>query len=182
MSPELLARCLEATLPRAVMWSRYLTSSMEEFEINTPVRQAAYMAQIGHESLGLRYMAEMWGPTEAQERYEPPSSLATRLGNTEPGDGRRFSGRGPIQCTGRFNYRKYGKLLNLELEQFPELLDDPSNACRVAACFWKTNGLNELADTDQFTLITKRINGGTNGLVDRKRRWEIAKNVLGAFA
>lgn len=182
MTPELIARCADARLTRAVMWSRHLNTSMQEFGIDTPARQAAYLAQVGHESGGLQWMEEIWGPTDAQKRYEPPGDLADRLGNTEPGDGKRFKGRGPIQCTGRFNYRKYGALLGLDLEQFPNLLEEPVNACRVSACYWKTNGCNELADAGDFVAITKRINGGTNGLVDRQRRWSLAKGALGVVA
>jgi putative chitinase len=181
MTPELIARCTDARLTRAAMWSRYLNASMAEFQINTPKRQAAYLAQIGHESGGLQFMAEIWGPTDAQKRYEPPSELAERLGNTQPGDGKQFKGRGPIQCTGRFNYRKYGALLGLELERFPQLLDEPANACRVAACFWKANGCNELADAGQFEAITRRINGGLNGQADRLRRWALAKYAVGVL-
>lgn len=178
MTPELIARCADARLTRAVMWSRPLNASMAEFGIDTPERQAAYLAQIGHESGGFRWMEEIWGPTDAQKRYEPPSDLARKLGNTQPGDGKRFKGRGPIQCTGRFNYRKYGGLLGLDLEQFPSLLDDPVNACRVSACYWKVNGCNELADAGDFVAITRRINGGTNGLDDRERRWALARGAL----
>ncbi len=151
---------------------------MIEFEINTPKRQAAFLAQVGHESGGLQWMHEIWGPTEAQERYEPPSALATKLGNTKPGDGKRFMGRGPIQCTGRANYRSLGVHLGLDLENKPELLDDPMNACRVAAAFFATRGCNILADVGAFKTITQRINGGFNGLEDREARWEKAKLAL----
>lgn len=179
LTPEMIGRCADARLTRAVMWSRHLNASMEEFGITTPERQAAYLAQIGHESGGFIWMSEIWGPTEAQLRYEPPSTLATKLGNTQPGDGKRYKGRGPIQCTGRFNYRKYGAKLGMDLEQFPQMLDEPINACRVAACYWADHGCNELADAGDFETITRRINGGTNGLADRMRRWELARGALG---
>src|SRR5258708_4383140 len=100
-----------------------MTATMAEFIIDTPIRQAAFLAQVGHESGGFVWMHEIWGPTEAQSRYEPPSDLATRLGNTQPGDGKRYMGRGPIQITGRFNYRLMGPKLGLDLEQFPALLE-----------------------------------------------------------
>ena len=79
----------------------FLQAAMAEFEIDRPARKAAFVAQLAHESGELRFMEEIWGPTPAQRRYEPPSTLAEKLGNTEPGDGRRFKGRGPIQITGR---------------------------------------------------------------------------------
>ena len=87
----------------------FLNHAMDMFEINSPMREAAFLAQIAHESGELKFFEEIWGPTAAQRRYEPPSDLAKRLGNTQKGDGRRYKGRGPIQITGRFNYRKYGQ-------------------------------------------------------------------------
>jgi putative chitinase len=124
-------------------------------------------------------MEEIWGPTPAQLRYEPPSELASKLGNTQPGDGQRFKGRGPIQITGRFNYKKYGELLGIDLCANPALAAAPEVAFATAGLFWQSNGLNALADAQQFVAITRRINGGTNGLEDRQRYYERAKAVLG---
>src|SRR3954465_5080236 len=87
-----------------------LAAAMTEFAIGTPARAAAFLAQIAHESGQLRFMEEIWGPTPAQGRYEPLSPLATGLGNTTLGDGKRFKGRGPIQLTGRANYQRFGDL------------------------------------------------------------------------
>jgi predicted chitinase len=157
-----------------------LNKVMEDFQINTPLRAAAFLAQLAHESGQLRFMEEIWGPTAAQKRYEPPSDLATRLGNTEPGDGKRFKGRGPIQITGRANYKRYGDLLGVDLIRNPDLAATPSIAFQIAATYWTTNRLNELADAGDFTTITRRINGGLNGLQDRLKFYDIAKNVLGA--
>ena len=157
----------------------HLHAAMEEFEINTPLRQAAFLAQLAHESGEFRYMEEIWGPTAAQKRYEPPSSLARRLGNTEPGDGFRYKGRGPIQVTGRDNYRRYGGLLGLDLEAEPEQAATPAVGFRIAGLYWQKNGLNELADKEWFKTITKRINGGTNGLEERRRYYERARTALG---
>ncbi len=125
-------------------------------------------------------MEEIWGPTAQQKRYEPPSDLAKRLGNTQPGDGFRYRGRGPIQITGRANYKKYGDLLSVDLVGNPDLAATPQFAFSTAGQFWKRNGLNELADVQDFITITKRINGGLNGLADRQKYYAIAKNVLGA--
>lgn len=138
----------------------YLAAAMEEFEINTKLRQAAFLAQIAHESGEFRYMRELWGPTDAQKRYEPPSEKAAELGNIYPGDGKRFLGRGAIQLTGRANYRKYGIFLRVDLENFPDMAAAPDICFRIAGAFWKKNGLNELAEKGEFKMITRRINGG----------------------
>ena len=160
----------------------FLLTAMAEFAIGTAARMAAFLAQLAHESGQLRFMEEIWGPTDAQKRYEPPSTLAARLGNTEPGDGRRFKGRGPIQITGRANYRRFGGLLGIDLVSEPARAAVPDLAFRIAGLFWAKNGLNELADrssADAFREITRRINGGLNGLADRERFYAVARAVLG---
>ena len=157
----------------------FLNKAMSEYDINTSLRASAFLAQIAHESLELKFMEEIWGPTSAQKNYEPPSDLATRLGNTEAGDGFKYRGRGPIQLTGRANYQKYGDQLGVDLAGNPELAATPQYAFLTAVLFWQTHGLNELADNQDFITITKRINGGLNGLADRQRYYEIAKRVLG---
>ncbi len=160
----------------------FLTAAIREFAIDTPARTAAFAAQLAHESGQLRFMQELWGPTEAQTRYEPVSTLATRLGNTEPGDGKRFKGRGPIQLTGRANYQTFGRLLGVDLVADPARAALPEVAFRIAGLFWKKKGLNELADllTDEaFKEITRRINGGSNGLADRRAFYATARAVLG---
>jgi putative chitinase len=166
----------------------FLQEAMREFAIETPARAAAFLAQLAHESGQLRFMEELWGPTSAQTRYEPVTTLATTLGNTQPGDGKRFKGRGPIQITGRANYRRYGALLAVDLETEPQLAAKPELAFRIAGLFWSRNGLNELADeasAETFKKITKRINGGLNGLADRERFYAMAcltLNVTGPAA
>ena len=157
----------------------FLTRVMRDFEIDTPLRAAAFLAQLAHESGELRFMEEIWGPTAQQKRYEPPSDLARRLGNTQPGDGKRYKGRGPIQITGRSNYRRYGEMLGVDLEGNPDLAATPQTAFEIAGVYWQSNGLNELADVQDFIGITRRINGGLNGLADRQRYYETAKRVLG---
>jgi putative chitinase len=164
----------EACLP-------FLQEALAEFSVDTPPRMAAFLAQLAHESGQLRFMEEIWGPTAAQLRYEPVSTLAKRLGNTHAGDGRRFKGRGPIQITGRANYRRYGSLLGVDLESQPELAARAELAFRIAGLFWSRNGLNELADeatAEAFETITRRINGGVNGLADRERFYAVACTVL----
>src|SRR3954469_21187841 len=84
-----------------------LAAAMTEFAIEAPARAAAFLAQLAHESGQFRFMEEIWGPTDAQRRYEPVTKLSQDLGNLEAGDGRRFKGRGPIQLTGRTNYKRF---------------------------------------------------------------------------
>ncbi len=160
----------------------FLTAAIGEFAIERPPRAAAFLAQLAHESGQFRFMEEIWGPTPAQRRYEPPGKLATDLGNTETGDGKRFKGRGPIQITGRANYRRYGDLLGVDLIADPPRAALPEVAFRVAGLYWSKKGLNELADRvtrEAFKEITRRINGGFNGLADREKFYEKAKTVLG---
>jgi predicted chitinase len=159
-----------------------LNAAMQAHTIDTPLRAAAFVAQLAHESGEFRWMEEIWGPTPAQLRYEPPSDLAAKLGNTQPGDGKRFKGRGPIQITGRFNYAKFGHQLGLDLITDPARAAAPEVAFATAGLFWQSNGLNELADARQFVAITRCINGGTNGLAERQRYYERAKAVLGIDA
>lgn len=147
-----------------------LNDAMAEFEINTPDREAAFLAQIAHESGSLRYVKEL----ATGDAYEG----RTDLGNVEPGDGVLFKGRGLIQITGRANYRDCGNALGLDLLGDPALLEQHSNACRSAAWFWQRRGLNDLADRGDFKLITKRINGGYNGYAERISFYERAQRVL----
>jgi predicted chitinase len=169
-------------LPQAKrqLYLPFINKIMEIYEIDTPLRASAFLAQIAHESAELRFMEELWGPTEQQKKYEPPSDLAKSLGNTQPGDGFRYRGRGPIQITGRANYKKYGDLLKVDLVGNPDLAATPQYAFSTAGLFWKSNGLNELADVQDFTTITKRINGGLTGLPERQKYYEIAKDALSA--
>ena len=162
----------------------FLTAAVTEFGIDTPARTAAFLAQLAHESGQFKFMQEIWGPTPAQRRYEPTTTLSTTLGNTEVGDGRRFKGRGPIQITGRANYRRFGDLLGLSLVDNPDSAALPEVAFRVAGLFWSKKGLNELADRvtpEAFKEITRRINGGFNGLAERERFYEVAKSALGVI-
>ncbi|MDY7806699.1 glycoside hydrolase family 19 protein [Burkholderia stagnalis] len=159
----------------ATRWAGPLTEAMSEYDIASSVRQAAFLAQVSHESGHLVYVREIWGPTAAQLRYEGRSDL----GNVQPGDGERFLGRGLIQITGRTNYESAASALNLPLLDNPALLEAPVNAARSAAWFWQVHGLNALADTGDFMSITRRINGGLTGMDDRLMLWASAKNALG---
>jgi putative chitinase len=126
------------------------------------LRFAHFFAQLGHESAGFRYMEEIASGQAYEGRRD--------LGNTEPGDGRRYKGRGPIQLTGRANYRDYGRRLGIDLEQHPEIAALPSFGLLTACTYWTVKGLNAFADRDDVETITRRINGGLNGYADRKAR------------
>jgi predicted chitinase len=157
----------------------WLVQAMEEFGISANLRRAAaFVAQLAHESGEFRWMEEIWGPTDAQNRYEPVTTLSKRLGNTQPGDGKRFKGRGPIQLTGRANYQAFGDKLGVDLIGDPQSAARPELGFRIAGLFWSRNGLNERADADDFVGITRRINGGTNGLAERTRYYQLALQVL----
>lgn len=179
MTPLLLSSCTGCSLVKASLFAAPMTAAMEEFGIDTPVRQAAFLAQVGHESGGFVWMGEVWGPTAAQLLYEPPSAKATELGNRNPGDGKKFKGHGPIQITGRTNHRTCGKALGVDLETFPEKLTEPELGCRAAGWFWKTRNLNRYADSDDFRTLTRRINGGVTGIDDRMARWQAGRKALG---
>jgi putative chitinase len=174
VTPSELAEATGARIDRATTFLAFLEGAMDEFEINTPQRQAAFLAQIAHESGSLRFLVELWGPTQAQARYETRYDL----GNIAPGDGYKYRGRGLIQLTGRGNYQRAGDALGADLIAKPELLCEPSLACRSAAWFWKTHGCNELADAGLFEKVTRTINGGLNGYAERLGFWEKAKEVL----
>jgi putative chitinase len=160
-------------------WYAPLHAAFEEFEIATPARVSAFIAQAGHETLGFTLVRELWGPTTAQLAYEPPSRKAAELGNVRSGDGQRFRGRGLLQITGRANYAACGAALGVDLEGQPEQLEQAPAAARASAWWWHRHGCNALADIGDFVALTRRINGGVNGLSDRQRRWEIAKAAFG---
>lgn len=148
-----------------------LEVACQEYGIDTPARTAAFIAQLAHESGSLKFVREL----AAVDAYEGRKDL----GNTQPGDGRRFKGRGLIQITGRANYAACGQALGLDLIDDPALLEQPGPACRSAGWFWSTRKLNALADAGDFEKITRRINGGLNGYADRLAYYERAKTVLG---
>ena len=167
---QLQTICRVASSARLTSFLGPLNDAMHEFDIDTPEREAAFIAQLAHESGEFRYVREL----ASGEAYENRADL----GNLQPGDGRRFRGRGLIQITGRDNYRKCGDALAVDLVADPELLEGTVLACRSAGWYWKDHGLNELADKPDFRTITKRINGGLNGWQDRVAYWERAKGVL----
>lgn len=148
----------------AQIWADALSAAFERFKIVTPLQQAHSLAQIMHESGGLRYTREIWGPTPAQTRYEG----RTDLGNTQPGDGRRFMGRGPIQVTGRANYRAAGQELGFPLEAQPELAERPDIGALVAARYMARRTLGgrtllDIANDGPEDATVRLISLGVNG-------------------
>jgi putative chitinase len=157
---------------RRSVYLPFLNDAMVEGKITTALRMAAFLAQLAHESVELRYFEEI----ASGAAYEGRASL----GNTHPGDGKRFKGRGPIQLTGRSNYAAASKALGVDLLNHPQDAAKPEYGFRVAQWFWTSRGLNRLADERAFTSITRRINGGTLGLRSRTMYYDRAKQVLGA--
>jgi putative chitinase len=171
-------RCPSARVARVVA---ALNAAFADSTVSTPVHLAAFLAQAAHESGEFQHWHERWGPTDAQRRYEPPSTLATTLGNTQPGDGFRYRGRGPFQLTGRANYRECGARLGLPLEADPDLVEQVPVGCRTAVDYWDTRQLSRWADGTQagFRMMTRLLNGGANGLPSRETYHDAARQALG---
>ena len=152
-----------------------LNKYAESFEINTPLRWAHYLAQIAHESGEFRYTEEI-----ASGKAYDTGSLAVKLGNTPQadGDGQKYKGRGLIQLTGTFNYSAYKNFCGYDVLKNPELLSKPVGSIRSSMWYWKKKSLNYYADRDDFKTITLKINGGYNGIEDRKKKLDKAKKVL----
>jgi len=168
------------TLPQAKA-SAYITplnQAMAEFQINTRLRKAAFLGQVAHESGELKWFHEFASGMEYDISRNPKK--AKELGNVNPGDGPRYKGRGPIQITGRNNYIKCGKAVGLDLVDHPDVATEPNVAFRTAGWFWDSNHLNPLADEGNYKLITRRINGGYNGLADRIKYYDRALAVFPA--
>ncbi len=148
-----------------------LNKVLYDFDMATTARAAAFIAQVAHESGSLKYKEEIADGSAYEGRKD--------LGNTQPGDGKRYKGRGLIQLTGRYNYRTCGKALGLPLEDNPELVvKDPYTNAAVAGWYWKSRKINAAADAGDFEEVTRLINGGLNGYEDRCQFWERAKKVL----
>lgn len=171
ITDEILKQIYPSSTPvNRLKYIDHLNRYMEEFEINSNQRKQFFLSQIGHESGQLRYCEEIASGAAYEGRAD--------LGNVNPGDGIKFKGRGLIQITGRSNYFKLSRAFAVNFVMTPELLKDPKYAVRSACWFWKTKGLNEIADTGDFKKVTKRINGGYNGLEDRTQLLELCKQFI----
>lgn len=181
LDAALLAAATGCPRERAEAYAAPLAEACMRYAIDTPARLAMFLAQIGHESGSLRYVAELWGPTPAQARYEGRLDL----GNGQPGDGQRFKGRGLIQITGRANYTSVRDRLRAagiddvpDFVERPEALEAPRWAALSAGDYWSMRGINAAADAGDLERATRAVNGGLNGFDDRRVRWEKAKAVL----
>jgi len=148
----------------------FLNASMEEAHVDNDARKAAYVSQLAHETDGFNTLEEYASGSQYEGRED--------LGNTRPGDGRRYKGRGAIQLTGRANYASVGEALGVDLERQPELAATPELAFRVSAEFWSSRGLNERADEGDFGGITQVINGGQNGRASREAYHAAAERAI----
>lgn len=175
--PGLLIQAdLSISLENAANYGPVLLETARKYQINTPLRLANWLAQLLHESGSLKYTEEL----ASGAAYEGRKSL----GNTHPGDGRRFKGRGLLQLTGRFSYNRYGKFAGFDALSHPELLATLPYAVDSAGWFWAhgtPHNLNGIADKDNVVLITRLINGGHNGLASRKMRLGMAKGAIEAL-
>lgn len=150
--------------------SGVLRSTLADYQINTPLRIAHFLAQITHESAGLRTTEEFASGAAYEGRLD--------LGNTQTGDGRRFKGRGLLQLTGRANYKSLGETLNIDLVGNPKLAGEPKLSLVIACEYWKSRSINGHCDRDDLERVTRRVNGGLNGLDDRRQYLVKAKNAL----
>lgn len=144
----------------------------DDHDITTPRRICHFLAQAAHETDGFRTLEEYGGPAYFV-RYEGRRDL----GNIQAGDGVRYHGRGIFQLTGRANYRRFGQILGIDLEAEPERAKEPETSLRVAFAYWTERAINPAADADDVGRVTRLINGGRNGLVERARYLEKAKGI-----
>lgn len=178
-----------------------LNQTLEHYEINTAQRVAGFLAQTGHESGGYQFLKEnlnysaqglnktfkKYFPTEAEAKpYErKPEKIANRVyanrmgnGNEASGDGWKFCGRGLIQLTGKVNYTKFAASLGIDIDECVAYMETHAGAVASAGWFWDCNKLNQYCDKNDFITLTKRINGGTLGIEDRKKHYEAALKIL----
>jgi putative chitinase len=184
MALSVTAAQLRAIGGRGVLQAEELARTYNEhaprYGLDVERRAAHFLAQLAHESGGFRYYKEIWGPTPAQRRYEGRLDL----GNTQPRDGSKFRGYGLIQLTGRANVAAFTQWCRERYPDCPDFVETPDKlavlpwALLAAFWFWDTRGLNALADRDDLVGITKRINGGQNGLADRRYRYGLAARAL----
>jgi putative chitinase len=193
ITAELLKTSGNIDVPDVDVWVNALNAAADKYDINTSLRVAAFIAQCAHESSGFKTVIENLnysaaglravfpthfaaGEEDAYARH--PERIANRVyanrmgnGDENSGDGWKYRGRGAIQVTGRGNYRLFGAGIGFDTLLAPETLETPHYAVISAGWFWSSHSLNSYADARDFLGITKRINGGVNGLADRQQRY-----------
>ena len=202
ITQQQLASCI-GNNPYLDQWCEALNKILPEYDINTPQRVSAFVAQSAHESgnftalhenlnyraVTLRKVFPKYFPTDemAAQYAQQPEKIANRVyanrmgnGDEASGDGFRYCGRGLIQLTGKSNYQAFADSIEIPVEQVPEFLATFEGAVQSACWFWENNNLNQYADSGDIVTMTKRINGGTIGLEDRKKHYEHALQVFGA--
>lgn len=197
---EQFTKILDMPESRAAVWYPQIVVAMDKFEINTPLRIAHFLAQVGHESGSFKYVKEIWTNSPAQQSYEG----AARLGNTETGDGEKFLGRTPIQLTGHKNYKLFGDYIGVDFVSQSALLERIDYGALCCGWFWAIGAgqnlgraalaaldkydkgvgvnLNDIADADDIQTITLCVNGGLNGFEDRSRILLHGINIFGINA
>ncbi len=200
MTPSVLSLATGCSIGLAQKWAALLTDTMRKYHIDTAQRQAFFLAQVAHESARLSVVVESlnysanallsvfgkyFTPELADEYARKPSRIASRVyanrmgnGPESSGDGWLYRGKGLIQITGKANHVLCGIALDVDLLHFPDILLEPEYSALGAGWFWSNNGLNAISDSGDFELLTRRINGGLNGLNDRLALLEKSKAAL----
>lgn len=182
------------------LWYQALNTILPEYEINTPKRIAYFLAQCAHESAGftavkenlnysaeglLTYFKKYFNVASAGVYARKPEQIANlvyanRMGNSDEksGDGYKYRGRGLIQLTGKSTYQKFADHCKITVEEAAKYLETKEGAIKSACWYWQTNSLNKFADVDDIVTMTKKINGGTNGLEDRKLQYKNFQAIL----
>lgn len=172
VTPELLQEiCPSLPLDSAVTHSTALATALDKASIHSPLEIAMFLAQIAHETGSFRYMEEIASGKAYDGRVD--------LGNIHPGDGPRYKGRGYLQLTGRVNYRKLGTALGYNFEREPDLAKQPYAAAEVAVAYWLSHKIPPMALARDLEGVTRRINGGLNGLESRRHYYQKALKALG---
>jgi len=202
LSLEQLAQLIPGN-PYVDHWHHAMEQALPDYDINTPPRVAAFVAQCAHESGGFKFLKEnlnykaeslvrVWpryfkDATTARKYAHNQEAIANRAyanrmgnGSEASGDGWKFCGRGLIQLTGRNNYQAFADSIETDINDIPEYLATFEGAVQSACWFWESNNLNKWADTGDILTLTKKINGGTLGLADRQKHYEHALHILGA--
>jgi putative chitinase len=195
LTAQIIATATGSNINAATQFLPLFQDAFPRYDITTTARVAAFLSQVGHESGGLKWLEEIWGPDAAQLAYEripaaawPPTPndqrnhTAWNLGNSQPGDSWRFRGRGLLQLTGRTNYRTEGLMLGQDFEGSPDMVSEPKWATETSCMYWLKHGCNDQADQGQIETITRLINGGLSGFAERLALFNEAMDAMSDLA